>query len=131
MKLNGGDIRTGHNIELKEDDELYDISKDDSKRDAFDKMSNYSYQKEWRVALCRGEKDIKAYNLSVGNLRDIVHWVKQEELKSEIKRMFQNNQIKANSGNWYGDDRHELREKLYQLGDDKAERFIIVGGKNA
>ena len=67
----------------------------------------------------------------MGNLRDIVHWVKQEELKSEIKRMFQNNQIKANSGNWYGDDRHELREKLYQLGDDKAERFIIVGGKNA
>lgn len=131
LKLNGGDIRTGHNIVLKEDDELYDISKDDSKRDAFDKMSNYSYQKEWRVALCRGEKDIKAYNLSVGNLRDIVHWVKQEELKSEIKRMFQNNQIKANSGNWYGDDRHELREKLYQLGDDKAERFIIVGGKNA
>lgn len=126
LKLNGGPVREGNTMILKEE-ELYSIKPEDGRRDAFDKMSSYAYQREWRAALCRGAKDTKAYTLEVGNLRDIVQWVKREELKAELDKLILNGQIAPASGNWYGDDRHELRKKLYELGDNQMERFLIIG----
>lgn len=127
LKLNNGPVKEEHHVALKEDI-LYDISTQSLKRDAFVKMDRYSYQKEWRVALNRSEKDAKAYRLTVGNLRDIVCATRQDELVNKIDTLFREKRIKWSSSNWYGDDRRQLREQLHQLGDNKAERFILLGG---
>ena len=128
LKLNGGPAKTGHHVTIKEG-LLHDISDLHLKRDAFIKMSKYSYQNEWRVALCRGTKDTSACSLKIGNIRDIAYCVERDKLIDSIEMLFQTRQIKKNSSNWYGDDRRQLRDHLYQLGDNKAERFIIIGGE--
>lgn len=88
LMRNGKGPLLGHNIALKEDD-LHDISNVKSRRDAFTKMEKYEYQREWRVVLYRGVKDKEPYRLEVGDLRDIVHWVKREDLEAEIKQILQ------------------------------------------
>lgn len=126
MKRNGSGPLLGHNVATKEET-LYDIKDVKSGLDAFAKMDKFEYQHEWRVVLYRGVKDKEAYRLEVGNLRDIVHWVKREDLDAEIKRLFQNRENKAPSSFWYGDDRHKLKELFYELGDYKAEIFMLLG----
>lgn len=124
-KLNGKNARKSHNIVLK-CDKQFEI--EDGYGDAFVKMDNYAYQKEWRVALYRGEKDTEAYILDVGNIRDIVHWVRSKDLNDEVRSMFRRRAVKKNSDCWQGNiDRRELRNLFYQLGDNKAEMMVVLG----
>lgn len=127
LMRNGKTPMLGHSITIKEEN-LHDIRNMKSRRDAFIKMWNYEYQHEWRVVLYRGVKDIEPYRLEVGNLRDIAHFVKRDNLDSEIKRIFINRRFKQPSSLWYGDDRREIRDLFYALGDYKAETLMILGG---
>lgn len=123
--LNGEQVRSGHNIVLKCEDK-YEI--ESGYGDAFVKMEQYENQREWRIALYRGIKDTQAYSLEIGNIRDIVHWVKRENLHNEIESMFRKNQIKRSDSGWYGNvGRSELRKLFYKLGDNKAEKLIVIG----
>lgn len=125
-KLNGGVAKKGHSVVLKCDEKV-DIQ--GGTGDAFVKMDNYAYQSEWRIALYRGVKDTQAYTLEIGDIRDIVHWVRNESLDAEIKSMFQHKTVKKTDDCWYGNiDRKELRELFYQLGDNKAEMMMVIGG---
>lgn len=133
LMRNGKGPLLGHYIVLKEEN-LHDIGNMKSKRDAFVKMDKYEYQHEWRTILYRGVKDKEPYRLEVGDLRDIVHWIKREDLDSEIKRvlqrMFTSQELiryKQPSSLWYGDDRREIRDLFYALGDYKAERLMPFG----
>lgn len=126
LTRNDKDPLLGHNVTLKEE-ALHDISNVKSRRDAFSKTEKYEYQREWRVVLYRGVKDKEPYRLEVGDLRDIVHWVKREDLDAEVKRIFMNREFKQPSSLWYGDDRHEIRDLFYKLGDYKVERFVLIG----
>ncbi len=124
-KLNDENVKESHNIVLK-CDEKFDIM--DGAGDAFVKMDNFAYQKEWRVALYRGVKDTKAYTLDIGDIRDIVHWVRSENLKDEVRDMFQRRAVKKTDDCWCGNiDRGELRKLFYQLGDNKAEMMMVIG----
>lgn len=77
-------------------------------------MDNYAYHKEWRVALYRGEKDISAYTLDVGDIRDIVHWVRSEDLNGEVRSMLRSRAVNKNSDLCQGNiDRRELRNMFY------------------
>ena len=106
-KLNCEDVKSGHNIVLKCDEKV-DIQ--GGTGDAFVKMDHYAYQREWRIALYRGVNDTKAYTLEIGDIRDIVHWVRSESLDAEIKGMFQHRAVKKADDCWYGNiDRKELR----------------------
>ena len=127
LMRNGKEPLLGHNLVLKEET-LHDIKNMRLQRDAFSKMEKYEYQREWRVVLYRGVKDKEPYRLELGDLRDIVHWVKREELDAEIKRLFMKQEFRHPSALWYGDDRHEIRDLFYALGDYKAERFMLLGG---
>lgn len=124
-KLNGKNVRESHNIVLK-CDKKFEI--EDGYGDSFVKMDNYTYQKEWRVALCRGEKVTEAYTLYVGDIRDIAHWVRSEDFIDEVGSMFQRKMVKKNSDCWQENiDRIGLRNLFYQLGDKKAEMIVVLG----
>ncbi len=124
-KLNGKNVKEGHNIVLK-CHEKADIQ--GGVGDAFVKIDKYAYQREWRIALYRGIKDTKAYTLEIGDTRDIVHWVRSENIEAEIEEMFQRKVVKHTDDCWYGNvDRKELRKLFYQLGDNKAEMMMVVG----
>lgn len=124
-KLDGKNVKKSNNIVLK-CDKKFEIK--NGSGDAFVKMDNYAYQKEWRVVLYRGEKDTRAYTLDVGDIRDIVHWVRSKDLNDEVRSMFLRKAIKKNSDRWQGNiDRTELRNLFYQLGDNKAEMMAVLG----
>ena len=70
----------------------------------------------------------RAYTLDVGDIRDIVHWVRSKDLNDEVRSMFLRKAIKKNSDRWQGNiDRTELRNLFYQLGDNKAEIMVVLG----
>lgn len=124
-KLNGKDAKKGNHIVLK-CEEKADIK--GGIGDAFIKMDNFAYQREWRIALYRGVKDTKAYTLEIGDIRDIVHWVRSESLDADIREKFQRKAVKHTDDCWYGNvDRKAFREMFYQLGDNKAETLMVVG----
>ena len=115
-------IKGGMELELDElKNEIID------RRDCFDKERIYEYQNEWRVALYRGVKSTDAYTLKVGNLRDICDWVHVENLDKYLDRMF-TSEVKQGLCGYSGNvSRKELRELFYDLGDNKAELFGVIG----
>lgn len=123
-------LREKHSIMLKARMEFdLDDLKDKiiSKRDCFDKEDIYKDQNEWRVALYRGVKSTDAYTLKVGNLRDICDWVHVENLDKYLDRMF-TSKVKQGLCGYSGNvSRKELRELFYDLGDNKAELFGVIG----
>lgn len=131
LKLEGRDtdVSQKNHIVLK-CDALFDLAKFNlkSKRDCLVKMDRYSWQKEWRIAVYRGVKDTTAYKLEIGNIRDIVKCVPAEDLASTVDKLFRSGEIKLSDSCYYGNiSRKELREKYYQLGDNKAEMFCFMG----
>ncbi|MBE6004405.1 MAG: hypothetical protein E7232_10050 [Lachnospiraceae bacterium] len=97
-------------------------------RDCFQKMDNHKNEKEWRIALYRGVKETKAYRLEIGSIRDIAICVSKEDLIKEIDRLFRNGKIKQCGEEYYGNvSRRELRQKFYELGDNKAQMLVTVG----
>ncbi len=99
-----------------------------SKRDCFIKMDKYSWQREWRIAVYRGVKDTNAYRLEIGNIKDIVECVSAENLVSTIDRLLRYGEIKTWSVGFYGNiSRRDMKEKFYQLGDNMAEMFWLIG----
>lgn len=98
------------------------------RRDCFFKMSKYAWQREWRLALYRGVKEIDAYRLEIGSIRDIVECVQPSDLSKTIDGLFVNNMIKPCDEGYYGNiSRKDMKEKFYQLGDNKAEMFFFMG----
>jgi hypothetical protein len=131
LKLEGKDtdVSTRHHIVLK-CDALFDMADFNlkSKRDCFVKMDRYAWQKEWRIAAYRGMKDTNAYRLEIGDIRDIAECVPAEDLASTIDRLFRSGKIKTYDEGYYGNiSRQDLKEKFYQLGDNKAEMFCFIG----
>ena len=122
---------------LLESEQGVDISEESFKslikvhKDCFQKIDSHRNEQEWRVALYRGVKDTAAYRLEVGNLRDICHVVKKEKLVNEIDRLFRVGKIKDSSKyntGYYGNiDRRALRQKFYELGDNKAQMLVTIG----
>ncbi len=99
-----------------------------SKRDCFSKMDLYDWQNEWRVALYRGVKETDAYRLEIGSIRDIVECVRASELASTINLLVAKNKIKRSCEGYFGNtSRKNLKEKFYQLGENKAEMLFFMG----
>lgn len=99
-----------------------------SKRDCFFKMDKYAWQKEWRVAIYRGVKDTGAYRLKIGDIRDIAECVSSKELVETLDKLLASDQIRPGGDGYYGNiSRKEMKEKYYQLGDNKAELFFFLG----
>ncbi len=122
------DISKRHHILLKSD---LSVGKEDIQTkgyDCFSKMDKYEWQKEWRVALYRGEKDTKAFILHIGDIRDIAEYVRVKDLIAELDRMLVKKEIKRSPSGYYGNiTREEMRDKFYQLGDNKTESFSFFG----
>lgn len=98
-----------------------------STRDAFMKMDKYKDQNEWRVALYRGAKETEAYQLDIGDIRDIAHWVKAENMMTEVDRLIGKG-ARAFCNGFYGNiSRKEMKEKFYLLGDNYAHVISIIG----
>lgn len=130
---NGIAAKEGHSLTLKAD-KCWNMMEEPIKSavhlksDAFVKTDSYQNQSEWRIALYRGMQDTNAYKLKVGNLRDIVHWVKADQLESELYRIFENKQYTFGVTGWTGTlTREEMREKFYRLGDNMVEILGVVG----
>lgn len=100
-------------------------------RDCFDKMANYQDQKEWRIALYRGERSTDAYVLKVGNLRDIVQKFSFENLSYTIDASMRKNPgclVSSGMNNWNGNTtRKELSDHFYELGDYMGTPLLSVG----
>lgn len=131
LKLEGNntDVSQRNHIVIKCDSQ-FDMADFNlgSRRDCFVKMDHYSWQKEWRIAAYRGVKDTEPYRLEVGDIRDIVECVQAGDLPATLDRMIVNGQIKNSDDGFYGNiSRHDLKEKFYKLGDNKAEMFCFIG----
>ena len=132
FKKSGTNARNGNSLTVKVEMEV-DITEEPlksaiiSRRDCFDKTERYCNQKEWRLALYRGVKSTDAYRLEIGDISDIVHYVRSDNLNEELQRTIQMG-IKQGAGGYYGNiSRKEMKELFYQLGDNKAEVFGIIG----
>lgn len=91
--LNGKQSSEGKRLQLISKDRLFTIEELErrkfsiKRRDCFDKDILYSGQNEWRVALYRGEKNVNAYRLNVGDLSDIVRWFPFENMRAGIEKI--------------------------------------------
>lgn len=130
--LNGGPAKEGASV-ITVEGGFVDMNDSDimsrvkGRRDAFVKSTQYEYQNEWRVVLYRGKKDHNAYTLSVGDLSDIVSWVKVEDLTSGLNEVLNKGLVKFSADNWRGNiGRKELKELFYKLGDYKAQKVVAI-----
>lgn len=127
------DITQRHHLMLQSD-RIIDIEEEPykgmltSRRDCFIKGSNHSSEHEWRIALYRGVRDVCAYDgLQIGDIRDIAHCVKKDELIAEIDKMIKAGRGISNFNGYYGNiDRNEMRKLFYKLGDNKAEELLFI-----
>ena len=94
-------------------------------KDCFNKNIVYESQKEWRVALYHGSKDIDTYRLEVGDLSDIVIGTDTEHLTACIDQLLRESKIRSCIG--YFGDRKKLREELLKAGDNMVHQFMVVG----
>lgn len=125
----------GNHVVMKLSDRLVDVHDAAYKdaitrnRDAFDKMSKMSYQKEWRIAVYDGKRNASAITLHIdGGISDIAHVVKTSELLQELDDMFLRKAVKIGESGYYGNiSRADMREKFYALGDYKASMFAVFG----
>ena len=90
-------------------------------------MDKFSYQNEWRIVLYRGAKTYEPYRLEIGNIRDICHWVKAEDLDTELRIYFHNNKIKSpylvEYGNCTKDELRNLFCKLDRMRGEEVDLF--------
>lgn len=97
------------------------------KRSCFDKIDEYSYQNEWRIALYRGIKDPNAYILNIGDIKDICEVANASNIKLIINKILSHNP-KLGLSDYYGNiSRDNLKELFYKLGDNKAQALIKIG----
>lgn len=131
-KKNGKIIAGNAQIIFKADEKLFDIDTlrenyNVTKRDCFDKSIQYRTQREWRVALFRGVKDIEAYRLEIGDLSDIITVCKYGDFYNTAQRVINNNGLNK-SDCYYGNiSRKELKKRFCDLGDNKASFFMVLG----
>lgn len=130
-KLDGKHARKGNSVILKANEE-FQLTKYanyiSSEKNCFDKMDKFSYQNEWRIVLYRGAKTYEPYRLEIGNIRDICHWVKAEDLDTELRIYFHNNKIKSPYLVEYGNcTKDELRNLFCKLGNDRVEVLAVIG----
>lgn len=83
----GKTVAIGHHAVFKSDDiRIVDITSEEYKdkfldrRDSFCKHIKYKNQKEWRIALYRGEKSTAAYRLELGDISDLVIWAPVDKM---------------------------------------------------
>lgn len=134
LKIGNKTVVSGHRAIL-EGQEKISLNGEDvqilEQRDCFDKMANYQKQKEWRIALYRGERSTDAYVLKVGNLRDIVQKFSFENLSYTIDASIRKNPgclVANRMNNWYGNTtRKELSDHFYKLGDYMGTPLRSVG----
>lgn len=98
--------------------------------DCFCKMDAMQSQREWRIAVYRGIEDTSAYTLELDcGLKGIAHVVRAADLTAELDAQFQEGRVKPGMRErWYGNaDRRQLRKYFYELGDNRASVFAIIG----
>lgn len=127
----------GHHIVFRTRESLFNLRELEqnhaiamSHRDCFCKMDSMQAQREWRIAMYRGVKDVSAYTLELeSGLEGIAHVVRTSELEDELYSMFQEGRVKQGiCERWYGNTgRKELREKFYALGDYQASALAVIG----
>lgn len=130
LRFEGKNIDLDQNHVLLKCGDVFDITDYNlkAKRDCFVKMDKYSWQKEWRVALYRGVKETEAYRLEIGDIRDIVEGINASDLNDKVGDLFKAREIKLSESGYFGNiSRKDLKEKYYNLGDNKAEMFCFIG----
>ena len=130
-KLEGRLARKGNSVTLKVNEE-FDLKEYSNyitnEKNCFDKIDKFSYQNEWRIVLYRGIKTYEPYRLEIGNIRDICHWVKAEDLDTELQIYFNNYKAKSTCLGEFGNcTKDELRNLFCTLGDDKVDVLAVIG----
>lgn len=98
------------------------------KKDCFSKTDKFKSQNERRISLYRGVQETDAYVLKIGNIRDIAKCVVAKDLEHEIDSLLKDDSIMPGFVGYYGNStREEMRDLFYQLGDYKAEQFVLCG----
>ena len=125
------DISDRHHILVQQEPVANILEIQTENGDCFSKFDKYSLQREWRLAIYRGEKDTSAFTFHVGNLRDITYCTKAENLIPELDKLLIAGEIRPRKDRHYlycgNITRLEMRKKFYQLGDNKANLFLFIG----
>lgn len=126
------DISNRHHVLLKQEATANISEVQTENGDCFSKYDKYLCQREWRLALYRGKKKTIAFPFCVGNMRDIAYCTKVENLIPELDKMLIAGDVKPSKDRLYTYNygnitRPEMREKFYELGDNKANLFLFIG----
>lgn len=128
--LNGTPMGKRHHA-LLQSENVFDIRKLNGAKtqfDAFDKNIRYSGQNEWRLCLYHGIRSTEHLKLEIGDIRDITHLIKAEDLEKEIYKLVYNPKFFQSTEMYYGNvSREDLRELFYKLGDYRAWMFATIG----
>lgn len=124
--------KTSHHITLVGDPVDYEVilpgKTPNLSSDAFCKLEHYSEQMEWRIALYRGVKDVKAFRLNVGDLHDVAHLVLKQDFDEDTKKCSLTPIPWLTPAGYVGTvSREELRDLLFRLGDGEVRLLVSVG----
>lgn len=128
--LNGTPMEKRPHIIVRREDalDIHKLNGVKKKWDAFDKSTRYRGQLEWRLCLYRGVTSIEPFELDIGDIRDITHMIKVNDLEKEIYKLKNNPNFLKSTEAYYGNvSRKDLRELFYKLGDYKAWMFLTIG----
>lgn len=96
----------------------------ESTYDSFDKHKRFAFEREWRVSLYRGKKEMTPFVFDVGTLKDITKIIERKTVQTVegMVALISNETIVHSSNEEYCGNisRRGLRELFYQLGDNKA-----------
>lgn len=122
------DLSSRNHLALRTEDKVPIPDNIRSIRDCFIKTDFYSPQKEWRIALCRGVKETKAYRFDIGSLRDIACIVEKQNLAKRIDELVNRGDIKPGREGYSGNiSRKDMKNKFIALGDNQMQMIMIVG----
>ena len=122
-KFNGAPLDNKNHIILKIDTPLLidQFSLTEKIRDSFDKYDRFSWQSEWRLSLYRGERNISAYTLNIGDIHDITCLVDASSFELALENTIKKGLYRSTDERYHGNvSRKEMRDLFCKLGDNKA-----------
>lgn len=134
LKKDGIPTSEGNQVIFRVDNKLFDIDSvrkeynNVTNRDCFDKSDQYFSQREWRIALYRGVKDINAYRMEIGDLSDIMTVCECDNFYETIMEVLSQYGLNENDCYYGNMSRRKLKELFCRLGDNKASLFTTIGG---
>lgn len=93
----------------------------------FVKSKRYEKQVEWRIAVNRGLRSYDPLILKLGNLTDIAHLIKRDELAKDLRRPFGRTFPYLTRGCFGLETPQNLSQDLFELGNEEVFITLRVG----